>query len=117
LGRTAHETLAALFPADPPDFYSVPFGFHDTAVIVAFLRDAGFAEPRVTTVALEGVAPSAEDAAIGLVRGNPVLAEIQARAVKPEVVVDAVAAALRASFGAGPIRPPMRAHVVAALRP
>jgi len=117
LGRVVHETLARLFPADPPDFYRVPFGFHDPDAIRAQLRDAGFERIEVEGVAHTARAPAAEHAAIGLVRGNPVVAAIQQRGGDPEHVVRAVASALRAQLGAGPLEAPMRALAIAARRP
>jgi len=117
LGRITHETLAAIFPSDPPDFYRVPFGFHDVAAIRALLRVAGFGELAVESIAFTAQAPSAQHAAIGLVLGNPVLAAIQQRGGEPEVVVAAVTAALEAQLGAGRLRAPMRAHVVSARKP
>jgi SAM-dependent methyltransferase len=117
IARIAHETLARLFPEDPPDFYRVPFGFHDTDALCALLEAAGFAHPRAERVDCEARAPSAEHAAIGLVRGNPVIAQLAARGADVEAVVAAVARALRTELGAGELRAPMRAHVVAARKP
>jgi len=117
LGRVVHETLAQLFPVDPPDFYRVPFGFHDAAEIRAQLREAGFERIEVEHVALTAHAPSAEHAAIGLVRGNPVISAIQQRGADPERVVDTVAAALRAQLGAGALDAPMRALAISARQP
>jgi SAM-dependent methyltransferase len=117
LAQIVDATLARCFPRDPPDFYRVPFGFHDTQAIVAMLRGAGFAGAEAASVDCEARAPSAEHAAIGFVRGNPVVAEIHARGADPDSVVAEVAAALRRELGPDPLRAPMRAHVVAARRP
>jgi ubiquinone/menaquinone biosynthesis C-methylase UbiE len=118
LGRVAHETVASFFPSGPPEFYLVPFGFHDPPTIRDLLGRAGFGEVAVGSVRLEAVAPSAEHAAIGLVRGSPVLNAIEERgAVDPDTIVAAVAAVLAKVYGDRPLRVPMRAHVVAARRP
>jgi SAM-dependent methyltransferase len=117
LGRVAHETVASFFPADPPGFYLVPFGLHDTAEISAILAGAGFEEIEVSAVALRGEAPSAEHAAVGLVRGSPILNAIEERnGARPEAIIAAVAAALARAHGDRPLRVPMRALVISALR-
>jgi SAM-dependent methyltransferase len=117
LGRIAHEAVASFFPADPPGFYLVPFGLHDTAAIAAILAGAGFEEIEVSTVGLRAEAPSAEHAAVGLVRGSPILNAIEERgSAKPETIIAAVAAGLAGAYGEGPLRVPMQAHVISALR-
>jgi ubiquinone/menaquinone biosynthesis C-methylase UbiE len=115
LGRAAHETIARFFPFDPPTFYTVPFGFHDPVEIRSMLGQAGFAEVEIETVAKESNSQSAEHAAIGLVRGNPVINAIQERGgVEVVTVVAAVAEALRARHGDSPLKAKMRALVVTA---
>jgi len=42
--RIVHETAAAFFPEDPPQFYTIPFGCHDPAPICAWLAEAGFVD-------------------------------------------------------------------------
>ena len=42
VGRIAYETVASFFPADPPDFYTVPFGLHQPEVVRGFLAAGGF---------------------------------------------------------------------------
>jgi SAM-dependent methyltransferase len=117
IARIAHETLTRLFPDDPPDFYRVPFGSHDTVALSSLLGTAGFVDLRAERVDCEAHAPSAEHAAIGLVRGNPVVGQLAVRGADAEAVVAPVAEALRAELGAGPLRAPMRAHVVTARKP
>ena len=116
--RLTHEAIAAFFPKDPPTFYTVPASYHDIAVIDALLRDTGFEDVRCERVAKEGESPSATEAAIGLVDGNPVLGEIMQR--RPEALDEikaAVAARLARELGDRPLRAPLRAIVVAARRP
>lgn len=118
LGRIAHETLASFFPSDPPQFYLVPFGMHEIPSLRALLEDAGFLEITIETLSLQVVSPSAEHAAIGLVRGSPVFAAIQERgSAHPDAIVAAVAAALATQFGDHPLRVPMQARVISARRP
>lgn len=114
VARTSHETIGSFFPEDPPQFYSVPFGFHDTERIQAMLRAAGFGDVRVDTLPQESRSPSARDAALGLIRGNPVGTDIRDRGTVPiDTVIDAVERALRERFG-DPLRARMRAHVIMA---
>ncbi|HMA24874.1 MAG TPA: hypothetical protein VKP00_12790, partial [Gemmatimonadaceae bacterium] len=90
----------------------VPFGFSDPAALRSLVVGAGFAEPEIITVDRMAEAPSAADAAIGLVRGNPVVEEIRQRGMEPQDVVDAVEKALVKRFGDHPLRFPMRVRVV-----
>jgi ubiquinone/menaquinone biosynthesis C-methylase UbiE len=115
LGRIAHETITSFFDKDPPTFYQVPFGYHDHAEITRVLKDAGFRDVRLDVVAKMGGASRAEDAAQGLVRGNPVAVAITERdpSLLP-VITAAVAAALKKNFGEATLRAPMRAIVVEA---
>ncbi len=110
--RIANDTIVGFFAENPPGFYRVPFGFSDPAALRSLVVDAGFAEPEIITVDRMAEAPSAADAAIGLVRGNPVVEEIRQRGMEPQDVVDAVEKALVKRFGDHPLRFPMRVRVV-----
>ncbi len=113
-GRIAHETIAEFFPADPPNFYHVPFGFHDPEVVSALLATHGFGHVEIERVTLEALSPSAESFAVGLVRGNPVSIAIQERGGSSTAIVQAVAAALARAGGDHPFRSTMQALVVTA---
>jgi ubiquinone/menaquinone biosynthesis C-methylase UbiE len=116
--RIAHDTIATFFPKDPPVFYTVPFSYHDPAVLESLLRDAGFADVRCERVAREGQSPSAAEAALGLIEGNPVYGEIMQR--RPEALEEikaAMAARLARDLGDHPLRAPLRAVVAQARRP
>jgi ubiquinone/menaquinone biosynthesis C-methylase UbiE len=100
----ADETIAGFFPADPPTFYRTPFGFHDRAVIRKMLESAGFSKVNDVMVSTRSQAPNAGDFARGLVEGNPVLNEIQARGeVVAEVVVKELAARITKRLGGRPV--------------
>lgn len=115
LGRIARDTIARYFTGDPPTFYDVPFGFHDESTIRGLLRAAHFEVVSCERVVLEARSPSAHDAAIGLVTGNPILLDVVGRATAPPAeIIRAVAAALAAEGGAAPLRLPMGALVVLA---
>ncbi len=115
LGRTANEAIARFFPNDPPQFYTVPFGYSDRKEIRAVLRRAGFIDAFIEPVAKESTCPSAKHVAIGLVRGNPVATDIQGRGgVDVETVIDAVAEELKKRCGGEPLRARMKAFVILA---
>jgi len=112
VGRIARDTIAGFFASDPPTFYDVPFGFHDPSLIVGVLHAAGFEVIGQERVTLEARSASAEDAARGLVTGNPVVLAIEERATAPvDEIVGAVADRLAAKGGTAPFRLPMSALV------
>lgn len=111
--RIAHETITSYFRDDPPQFYQVPFCMHEEQATRELLADAGFSDVSVVPVRFTAEAPSAHHAAVGLVRGNPVLAAIEERGtVGADEIIEAVAAALARELGDKPMRAPMLAYVV-----
>src|SRR6266513_3992682 len=76
LGRLTHQTISSHFDKDAPAFYEVPFGYHDQDEIKRVLKGAGFQEIKTEVVSKVGAANRAEDAATGLVQGNPVAVAI-----------------------------------------
>jgi ubiquinone/menaquinone biosynthesis C-methylase UbiE len=117
VSQAVHDTLAQLFPGDPPAFLArTPFGYGDPAAIEADLHAAGFDEIDIDTVTLNSRPISARDAAIGLCQGTPLRAEIEQR--DPQGLAratDAVAEALKRFEENGRITAPMSAHVVTAI--
>jgi len=117
-GRIAHEVVASFFLEDPPQFYKVPFSCSDPAPIRASLAEAGFVEIETAAVTRRGTIPDAEAFARGLIYGNPAIAEILARGgVDPDMLVEALAAALQKEFGNAPGHMPLKALVFEARRP
>lgn len=117
VARISHDTIRTFFPDDPPQFYQVPFNLQDTAAVRGLLDAAGFVDVEWLSVEKVGQSPSAADAAIGLVEGNPVLGTIMER--RPEALPDikaAVARNIAAELGDHPVRAPLRAHVFTARR-
>jgi ubiquinone/menaquinone biosynthesis C-methylase UbiE len=118
LDRISNDTMARMFPDDPPTFYRTPHGFNDSPTIHSVLERNGFAEVDVKHVALVGTSESARHAALGLVEGSPVSHEVRARSNGDSgPIVDAVAGAIARECGDHPVRARMRALVVRALRP
>ena len=116
--RIAHETASRFFPADPPNFYCVPYSLHDPTPVRQWLEGAGFTQIEVAHVAAQGSSPSAAEAAIGLIEGNPIAAAIvERRADALEEVKHAVAAAVAAELGDPPVRIPLHALVFSARCP
>jgi ubiquinone/menaquinone biosynthesis C-methylase UbiE len=115
LGRIAHEIISSFFEKDPPTFYQVPFGYCNQTEIRRVLEEAGFRDVRLEVVAKVGGASRPEDAAQGLVHGNPVSIAITERdpSLLP-IITNAVADALQKRFGETEVRAPMRAIVAEA---
>jgi hypothetical protein len=113
-GRIAHETIEGFFPDDPPNFYQVPFGFHNPDVLRRLLAENGFGQVELELVTLKARSTSAKSFAVGLVKGNPVSIAIQEHSVPFDPIVEAVATALVCAGGDNPFRSTMRALVVTA---
>jgi ubiquinone/menaquinone biosynthesis C-methylase UbiE len=108
-GRLAHEIIGGFFPADPPQFYQVPFGYHRIDPIKESLTDAGFADIKVAVLSVEKEIPDVASFARGIICGSPVIDQIRARGgVEPDRIVEAIAVALRREFGADAGRMPMQ---------
>ncbi|HUG38161.1 MAG TPA: methyltransferase domain-containing protein [Candidatus Limnocylindrales bacterium] len=116
--RIAHETAAAFFPDDPPGFYLVPFGFHDEPLIQSHLTGVGFVDVEIAQVNTVGESPSAADAALGLIEGNPIGGAIVERRPSALAEIKAeVAARIAQRLGDRPVRCPLSALVISARRP
>lgn len=112
------QAMAGLFPDNPAAFLErVPFGYHDVARIEHDLLAAGFKDIELETVELRSRLGSAREAAIGLVQGTPVRAEIEPRAPDAlERATDRGGEALRQFEGPDGFGAPMAAHVVLATK-
>jgi ubiquinone/menaquinone biosynthesis C-methylase UbiE len=111
--RAVSEAVAALFPADPPQFLArTPYTYNDTGRIEGELREAGFARIEVETMAKHSRTPSPRDPALGFCQGSPLRLEIEARdASRLDEATDAAAAAVAAEFGEGPIDGKIQAQI------
>src|SRR5712664_3886671 len=88
VGRLMTEIAAGFFPADPPQFYQVPFGYHRIDPIKDSLSAAGFSEIRIAVLSLDKMIPDVAAYTRALVYGNPLIDQIRARGgVDPERVV------------------------------
>jgi ubiquinone/menaquinone biosynthesis C-methylase UbiE len=117
-GRIVHQVAGSFFPADPPQFYSVPFSCHQIDPIKESIIAAGFTDFSAAVVTLEKEIPDAAAFARGLVYGNPLIDQIRARGgVEPERVAEAVLHELRREFGADPGRMALQANIFSARKP
>ncbi len=116
IARVVHETVAAMYPANPPGFLGgTPYAWFDRKAIERVVRAGGFERCEIETVRFPCVAPSAEDAARAFVEGTPLLGQLTERGVKdPAPVRMAVAKELGSRFGERPCKATMRAVVVKA---
>ena len=106
--------LEARFPGDPPRFLStIPHGYADVDAVVADVEAGGFRCLAAETVTLEGRTDSITDVATGFCTGTPLRAQIEARG-DLSATAAAVAEAMRARFGSGPVSGCMTAHVIEA---
>jgi ubiquinone/menaquinone biosynthesis C-methylase UbiE len=112
------ETLAAIFPHDPPRFMArTPHGYHDVAKLREELAEAGFASIFIETRSDISKAPSPRDPAIAYCQGTPLRNEIEARGPPGlEAATQACAEALARRFGDGPVQGRIGAHVISATR-
>jgi len=116
-GRIAHAVASSFFPADPPQFYSVPFSCHQIDPIKEYLIAAGFHEIGIAVIRQVRELPDIANFARAAVYGNPLIDQVQARGgVDPERIVDALAQEFRREFGDGPGRMPVQAIVFSATK-
>jgi ubiquinone/menaquinone biosynthesis C-methylase UbiE len=117
LPNLAHTIITRFFADNPPDFYQVPFSFHDQETIGSLLSAAGFREIQLSLVPLPSMSPSADEVTIGLVHGNPVINAIRERSESSLPEIEAtIAAAVTTQFGAAPVRAKMQALICSAVR-
>ena len=116
-GRIAHELVSAFLPADPPQFYRVPFGYHAIEPIRDALGAAGFVDIRATPLSQSREIADVAGFAHGFVYGNPASEQIRARGGDPAAFADRLAEAYRQEFGTNPGRMPLRIIIFEATRP
>ena len=94
-----HETVAEIFPDDPPGFYKVPFSYHDPDEIRNSVLAAGFESVDVEHLPVTSAVGSPADFATGLVFGNPLIEEINAIGGDPHAVRDKLAEVIAKELG------------------
>ena len=114
--RLVHEMLRELFPADPPQFYAVPFSYCQIDPIKAALSDCGFTGFRADVLSIDKRVADLPGFARGLILGNPVVEQIRGRGGDPDAVIERVTEALRREFG-DPPQVPLQVIFFQATRP
>jgi ubiquinone/menaquinone biosynthesis C-methylase UbiE len=115
--NVVHQTLQQLYPDNPPQFLArTPHGYHDARRIQADLREAGFTDIVIETVAHRSRANSPLDAATAFCQGSPMRGEIEAHGTPDLQAATLVSAdALARRFGNGPIEGRIKALVISAV--
>lgn len=117
-GRLSHEVPGRFFPADPPQFYNVPFSCHQIDPLKEFLITAGFFDIGIAVVRQEREIPDVAAFARAAVHGNPLIDQVRQRGgVEPQQIVDALTEEFRREFGADPGRMPIQAMIFSATKP
>lgn len=116
--RIVHDTVAGLYPDDPPQFLArTPFGYSDPDQIERDMRAAGFRHVDIDTVALDSFPTNPKDAATGLVAGCPLRTEVEERDPGGvDSAVEAAAQALEQLNGVDGLHSRLSAHIVTATK-
>ena len=108
-----NQIICSYFPENSPSNYRIPFSMSQPDRLETLLVSQGFRNVHVSVVEKTGVSPSAEDAAKGIVEGNPIYAHIMEKDPKlVDVIRTAVEQKIGSAFGERPLTSPLRAWVV-----
>jgi SAM-dependent methyltransferase len=108
------ESLAAVFPDDPPSFIvRVPHGYADRDQITADLEAGGLGPRSIDRVVRRGTAPSARTLTEGFCLGTPLRFALEERGSLTELT-DALTGEMTARLGTGPLAADSAAIVVTA---
>ncbi len=114
--RLGLETVAAVFPDDPPKFLEKPFSCPEIDPTKEALIEAGFTHIAAHVLPHVQSVPDVAAFARGLVFGSPLVEQIRARGgVAPEAVVDRLAERFAQEFGS-PAHLPMQAILFDSVR-
>ena len=113
------ETLARMFPDDPPRFLSrTPHGYSDRTTVLADVAAAGFTSSEMSVLEARSRASSPDIPAAAYCHGTPLRAEIEARDSSGlDNAVTACAVAIEQRFGAVDLDTMIRGFVVTATAP
>jgi len=98
-GRVAYETVAGRFPADPPQFHRVPFGYHQIDEIKESLLAAEFVDIRASVLRFEKPVPDVALFARGLIAGTPLSDQLRKRDTDPEQIIEGLKLAFERELG------------------
>ena len=112
-----NQIICSYFPENPPSFYRVPFSLSQPDQIETMLVASGFKNIKVHDVSKEGVSPSAKEAAIGIIEGNPIYGRIVEKDPKlVDVIRNAVEQKIAEAYGDHPLKSPLKAWVFEATK-
>lgn len=115
--QITHRLVEETFPDNPPGFYRVPFSYADGPAGIADLKAAGFSSATHEAVPLTRNVTDLNAFAQGLVRGNPMIDEINKRPGADAAKLAAtLESRLRAAWGAEPATMPLNANIFLARR-
>jgi ubiquinone/menaquinone biosynthesis C-methylase UbiE len=113
-----HEAVANFLGENAPAFFRVPFGYHRVDPIKASLIGAGFEDISVHVLKIDKTIANPRGFAEGLILGNPIVAEIGARATAaPAAIIAVLTEEFRGAFGSDPTRTTLQAIVCSARKP
>ena len=116
-GRVVHEVAGRFFPADPPQFMTVPFAYRFEPIKDSLI-DAGFVDISAEVIQLQKRCADLTSLARGQVYGSPLIDHIQQRGgFEAEQIVAALVQAYRSEFGNDPATIPLQAILFSARRP
>ena len=78
IGPLITDILEGFFPHDPPQFYQVPFSYHQIDPIKDWLHAAGFTNLRIAVLRVIKIIPNVSTSARAVVLGNPLIDQIRA---------------------------------------
>ena len=111
------ESLAAVFPEDPPGFIvRIPHGYTDPDQIRSDVQAGGLRPERLDRVVLRGTATSARVVAEGFSLGTPLRFALQERGPL-DGLTQVLGDEMTARLGPGPVESDLAAFVVSARRP
>lgn len=113
--QVIHDTLAGLFPTDPPRFLETPYGYHDSARIGADMRQAGWKNVQFDSVQVRQRSPSAADFATGFALGSPLTHQLKERGADPDAVAKELTRPLIRLGGDRPFTVELSATVITAI--
>ena len=113
----ANEVVSSFFPDNPPIFYQIPFSLFKEEEIHALTHNAGFSGIKIELIKKELSSPSAKNASIGIVEGNPIYTFINAHnPALLEPIRSSVEKELEKKFGSHTLKAPMQAWVIEAIK-
>jgi hypothetical protein len=117
VGRIVQEVIVSVFPADPPQFQSVPFAYRFEPIKYSLI-DAGFTNIIAAVVQLQKEVLDLVLLAGGLVYGSPIIDQVrQHGGVQAERIIDAIVREYRKEFGSDPANIPLQPIVFSAEKP